>query len=252
VIHGSEDTDYARTQLVTRALPVAFCLTVHGRILCRAEFFDGQPGCALPFASMSSRADEPAAVTSFGEHAEESLQFIRRTMERSSTFTAVPGLGGAGMGAIGLTAAILAANQGSAERWLVVWLVAAAVALGIGITAMRRKAARLGASLAGALGRRFAMSLAAPLVAGAALTWGVWMDGDWALMPAVWLLLYGAGVLAGGAFSVAAVRLLGLAFMALGVAALVTPVTWGNVWLGMGFGGLHLVFGLYIARRHGG
>jgi len=191
-------------------------------------------------------------VASFGEHAEESLQFIRRTMERSSTFTAVPGLGGAGMGVIGLVAAVVAAGQGSAGRWLLVWLVAAALALCVGGTAMLRKAARIGAPLAGAVGRRFAMSLAAPLVAGAALTWGVWMHDDAALMPAVWLLLYGTGLLAGGAFSVAAVRLLGAAFMALGVAALATPPAWGNVWLGLGFGGLQLGFGLYIARRHGG
>src|SRR4029450_7412592 len=203
-------------------------------------------------ANMSRREGESVAVTSFGEHAEESLHFIRRTMERSSTFTAVPGLGGAGVGAIGLAAAVLAPTQNSAERWLIVWLLAAAFALSIGVTAMLRKAARVGAPLAGAVGRRFAMSLAAPLVAGAALTWGVWMHDDWALMPAVWLLLYGTGVLAGGAFSVAAVRLLGVAFMALGVAALVTPPAWGNVWLGMGFGGLQIAFGLYIARRHGG
>jgi hypothetical protein len=201
---------------------------------------------------MWRRAGEPAAVTSFGEHAEESIQFIRQTMERSSTFTAVPGLGGAGMGAIGLAAAVLAGNQISAERWLIVWLLAAAVALGIGVTAVLRKAARIGAPLAGAVGRRFAMSLAAPLVSGAALTWGVWMHNDWALMPAVWLLLYGTGLLAGGIFSIAAVRLLGVAFMALGVAALASPPAWGNVWLGMGFGGLQLAFGAYIARRHGG
>jgi len=201
---------------------------------------------------MSRQAGEPAAVTSFGQHAEESLQFIRRTMERSSTFTAVPGLGGAGMGAIGLAAAVVAANQSSAERWLIVWLLAAPVAMGIGVTAMLRKAARLGAPVAGVVGRRFAMSLAAPLVAGAGLTWGVSMRDDWSLMPAVWLLLYGTGVLTGGAFSVAAVRLLGVLLMALGVAALATPPAWGNVWLGTGFGGLQIGFGLYIARRHGG
>jgi hypothetical protein len=201
---------------------------------------------------MSRRAGEPAAVTSFSQHADESLQFIRRTMERSSTFTAVPGLGGAGMGTVGLAGAVLAAAQSSAERWLVVWLLAAAVALSIGVTTMWRKAARLGAPLAGAVGRRFAISLAAPLVAGAVLTWGAWMHDAWALMPSIWLLLYGTGVLAGGIFSVAAVRLLGVAFMALGVAAQATPQTWGNAWLGMGFGGLQLAFGLYIARRHGG
>ena len=201
---------------------------------------------------MSSRASERTEISSLGQHAEENLQFIRRTMERSSTFTAVPGLGGASMGVIGLAAAVLAVNQRSAERWLVVWLLAAALALGIGVTTMWRKAARSGAPLAGAVGRRFAMSLAAPLIAGAALTGGVWINGDRALIPAVWLLLYGTGVLAGGIFSVAAVRLLGVAFMALGIAALVTPPAWGNAWLGMGFGGLQLVFELYIARRHGG
>ncbi len=203
-------------------------------------------------AAVPHRDGDQVAVRSFGQHAEESLQFIRQTMERSSTFTAVPGLGGAGMGAIGLAAAVLAASQRSAERALMVWLVAAALALSVGVTAMLRKASRLGAPLAGAVGRRFAMSLAAPLAAGAALTWGVWTHDGWALLPAVWLLLYGTGVLAGGVFSVAPVRLLGVAFMALGVAALATPPAWGNVWLGIGFGGLQLAFGLYIARRHGG
>jgi hypothetical protein len=191
-------------------------------------------------------------VTSFGEHAEESLHFIRQTMERSSTFTAVPGVGGAGMGLVGLAAAVLAATERSTERGLVVWLVAAAVALAIGVTSVWRKATRLGAPLAGAVGRRFAISFAAPLVAGAALTCGAWTHDDWALVPSVWLLLYGTGVLAGGVFSVAAVRWLGLMFMALGVAALLTPAAWGNIWLGIGFGGLQIGFGLYIARRHGG
>jgi hypothetical protein len=201
---------------------------------------------------MSRRTDDPAAVTSFGEHAEDSLRFIRRAMERSSTFTAVPGLGGVGMGIVGLIGAGVAAAQSSPGRWLLAWLLSAAVALGIGVTAMWRKAARSGAPLTGRVGRRFATSLAAPLAAGAALTWGAWRHGDWTLMPPVWLLLYGTGVLAGGIFSVAAVRLLGLAFMVLGVAALVTPPAWGTVWLGAGFGALQVAFGWHIARRHGG
>jgi hypothetical protein len=191
-------------------------------------------------------------VTSVGDRAEESLLFIRRTMERSATFTAVPGLGGALMGAIGLAAAIVAARQHSAERWLIVWLLAAGAGALTGAVSMWRKAARVGAPLTGAVGRRFATSLAAPLVAGAALTWGAWMDGDRALLPGLWLLLYGTGVLAGSVFSVAVVRLIGLAFMAFGLAALVTPASWGDVWLGAGFGGLQLGFGIYIARKHGG
>lgn len=51
---------------------------------------------------------------------------------------------------------------------------------------------------------------------------------------------------------VAVVQLLGVAFMALGVTALITPPASGHVWLGIGFGGLQIAFGLYIARTHGG
>jgi hypothetical protein len=199
---------------------------------------------------MSGQARERAEMTCFGQHAEENLQFIRRTMERSSTFTAVPGLGGAGMGAIGLAAAILAANQRSAERWLVVWLFAAAVALGIGATAMWRKAS--GAPLVGAVGRRFALGMAAPLVAGAAITYALWRAGDYAVMAPTWLLLYGAGLIVGGMFSAPVVRAMGVCFMAAGFAAVVTPQNWGSSWLAIGFGGLQIGFGIHIARHHGG
>jgi hypothetical protein len=184
--------------------------------------------------------------------AAEDLRFIRQTMERSTTFTAVPGFGGVAMGVIGAAAAIAAALQPTAERWLAAWLLAAAVALLVGLFAMRRKALRAGLPLTGALARRFALSLSAPLAAGAALTFGLAQSGNWALMPSVWLLLYGAGVITGGMVSVPVVPVVGVCFMAFGVLAMLTPPEWGNVWLGLGFGLLHLAFGLYIARKHGG
>jgi hypothetical protein len=201
---------------------------------------------------MAIPAGKRAAVTSVAEHAEEHLEFIRRTMERSSTFTAVSGLGGAAMGTVGLAAAALASSQESPERWLGIWLLAAAVALCIGVTTIWRKAAHSGAPLTGAVGRRFALGMAAPLVAGAAVTGALWRAGDYAVMPPAWLLLYGAGVVTGGIFSAPVVRATGACFMAVGIAAVVTPHDWGNGWLALGFGGLHLGFGIHIARHHGG
>src|SRR5690606_15777875 len=103
----------------------------------------------------SSDSGQPGDTTSVAQHAEAHLQFIRRAMERSSTFTAVPGLGGAGMGIIGLAAAVLAATQRSDAGWLLVWILAAPAAAGLAVVAMWRKAARSGAPLTGAVGRRF-------------------------------------------------------------------------------------------------
>src|SRR6188768_2240240 len=123
------------------------------------------------------RTPQPADVPSFADKAAENLHFIRHAMERSATFTSVPGLGGALMGGIGLVAALVAAWQPSAERWLAVWLAAAVIALLTGVQMMLRKATRVGVQLTGAPGRRFALSLSAPLIAGAALTIGLWMHG---------------------------------------------------------------------------
>ena len=40
--------------------------------------------------------------------------------------------------------------------------------------------------------------------------------------------------------------------MVLGTAAFVVPATLGNTFMAAGFGGLHIGFGLIIARRYGG
>ena len=173
-------------------------------------------------------------------------------MERSSTFTAVSGYGGVAMGAVGVVAAVAGAMQPTVERWLASWLTAAAIAFAIEVVAIRRKAMQAGVPLSGALARRFALGLSAPLAAGAALTAGLSSAGNWSLMPSVWLLLYGAGVVTGGIVSVPTVPVMGLCFMALGVVAMATPPEWGNIWLGVGFGFVHICFGFYIARKHGG
>jgi hypothetical protein len=191
-------------------------------------------------------------VPSLDHRAAADLRFIRRTMEQSTTFTAVPGLGGAAMGVLGLAAAVVGARQPTPERWLGVWLTIAAIAVIVGGATLARKAAGAGVALTGVNARRFAVGLAAPLVAGAGITYTLWTTMNYHAMPVVWLFLYGAGGLTGGAFSVPAVRAMGACFMALGFAAALTPPAWGNAWLGLGFGGLQIVFGLYIARHHGG
>ncbi len=71
-------------------------------------------------------------------------------------------------------------------------------------------------------------------------------------MPGVWLLMYGAGVAAGGALSVPVVPVMGVSFMLLGALALVAPAARQDWFMLAGFGVLHIVYGIRIARRYGG
>jgi hypothetical protein len=100
--------------------------------------------------------------------------------------------------------------------------------------------------------RRFALAYIPALAAGVVLTAVFVENGQTARLPGCWLLLYGTAVAAGGALSVRVVPVMGLAFMLLGTAAFAAPAAWGNAFMAAGFGGLHMVFGLIIARRYGG
>jgi len=193
-----------------------------------------------------------AAMHAIRGHAEENIRFIRDTMERASSFTAVPGLGGMAMGAVALAASTVASRQTTPARWLAVWLVAAVVAIAIGAVAMGRKARRTRSDLLSGPARRFLLTLTAPLGAGAVLTLVLARSGQTAILPGVWLLLYGTAVVSAGATSVRPVLAMGACFMLLGAAALASPSTWGDAYLAAGFGGVQIAFGARIAARHGG
>ena len=182
----------------------------------------------------------------------DDLRFIRDTMERSSAFTAVSGWGAVLLGCSALAAAALAARQLTPFGWLRIWLAEGLLAVAIGLLACTWKANRRGLPLFSGPARKVALGLAPPLVAGAFLTFLLFRAGLVSALPATWLLLYGAGIITGGAFSVPIVPVMGVSFMLLGGLAVLGPSAWGNWFLASGFGGLHIIFGFLIARRHGG
>jgi hypothetical protein len=195
---------------------------------------------------------EPTGAPALHARAMDNLSFIRSTMERATAFTAVPGWGGVAMGVTALGATLLAYRSPSVNQWLVVWLSASALALAIGGWAMVLKARRAGTTVFSYSGRRFVLSYVPPLLVGALLTLVLVRAGLYTALPGTWLLLYGTGVVTGGAFSVRVVPIMGLCFMALGTIALLAPAGWSEWLLAAGFGGLHIIFGLIIARRYGG
>ena len=197
-------------------------------------------------------ADPPPDSPALSARAMANLEFIRDTMATAAPFTAVPGWGMAATGLTALVAAALAFQETTTRGWLSVWLVEAVVGLVIGASTMALKARAVAASLLRGSGRKFALSLLPSLAVGALLTAVLFHAGLTRLLPGMWLLLYGTGVLAAGAFSVGVVPVMGLGFLVLGTTAVLGPAAWGNALLAAGFGGLHIVCGIVIARRYGG
>lgn len=203
--------------------------------------------------SRDATRESPAAsetLPSLAGRAAEDLRLIRRSMDRSSLFTAVPGRGGMLMGGIGLAGAALASRQAGTEAWLRTWLGTAALAFVVGAWACVRSAWAAGQPLLGPTGRRFGLALLPALVLGAALTWALATRGLASALPGTWLLAYGAGTMACGLLSLRLVATMGACFMGLGLLALALPPSAGDLCLAAGFGALHLVFGALIARRH--
>lgn len=182
----------------------------------------------------------------------DNLRFIRETMERAGTFTAVSGWGQVVMGLTAIAAAILGSRAPDPSTWLAVWLAEAGIAGGISVASMTIKSHAANMPLFSGPMRKLVLSFSPPIAAGCVLTLALHGTAGFATVPAIWMLLYGAGVISAGTYSVPIVPVMGAAFMAVGGIALIAPVSWMTALLIASFGGLHILFGILIARRHGG
>ena len=197
---------------------------------------------------LPSAPDAPA----LRDRAIDNLRFIRETMERAGSFTAVSGWGVVATGVLALAAAFVAQAQQSTGAWLLVWTTTLVASTAVSGWATVRKARRARMPLLSGPGRKFLLGFSPPMIVGALLSVVLLRLDIVTVLPGLWLLLYGTAVLAAGAFSVRVVPLMGVSFMLLGALALFLPAAWGNMLMAVGFGGLHLAFGVAIARSHGG
>ena len=195
------------------------------------------------------KEEEPVNI---GDRAIDNVRYIREMMERSASFTAVPGYGGVLMGVTAVAAAYISNRQVYMVDALAVWLVEACLAFAIGLLAMWQKSKISGGSLLSTPARKFALGFAPPLVVGVIVVLGLWKNGHYYVMAPVCITAYGAAVVCGGAYSARPVPVMGWCFIALGAVAFALPTSYGNLMMGASFGLLHIVFGAVIARRYGG
>ena len=205
---------------------------------------------AWPFSDRFRRTPEPVPIHS---QAFANLRYIRQTMENAGQFTADSRPGRNVDGGDGARRGV---DRACARR---AGSVADSLEHGSATGRIHRRMVCLAKGraierplLAGP-GRKFMLALLPPIFVGALITAALWRAGLLpGLAPGLWLLLYGCGIVAGGAFSVRVVPVMGFCFLALGTLALFTPTGWGDAWLAAGFGVVQIVFGLVIARDFGG
>ena len=186
------------------------------------------------------------------DRALDNLRFIRETMERAGTFTAISGWGIVAVGVLAMVAAAVGHIRPTVEWRVGTWVVTAVACIALSMWATARKARRSDVSMVSGPAQKLALAFSPAMLVGALLTVALLRTGANDLLPAVWLLLYGTAVVAGGAFSVRIIPVMGVCFMILGALALFAPPAVGDWLMVGGFGVVHVVFGIQIARRHGG
>jgi hypothetical protein len=205
-----------------------------------------------PMNSIHLVVPEQADPPALHDRAMDNLKYIRETMERATAFTGISGWGQVAIGVTALATSAVAGQQKTFKAWLAVWMAEAVIALLITGWSMDRKARAANLPLLSGPGRKVAFSLSPPIFAGAIVTVVLYRAGLNHAIPGLWLLLYGTGVVTGGMFSVSVVPIMGLCFMALGAASFFVPVGFADWFMAAGFGVLHIIFGVLIARRYGG
>jgi hypothetical protein len=190
---------------------------------------------------------QSANAVRIDSHAAATLRYIRASMD-AATSVAVPGSAGIAMGSVGLLAMALSSTRGLHEHWLGVWLAAAVVGGGIGFALMTRPASLRGLALSGTPLRKFALCLFPTLFGGAVMTALQGAYGNLHAIPGTWLLLYGCALISASVAATRTIAVMGGAFVALGLLALLLPDSLQIFMLGVGFGGLHVLFGLLIGR----
>ena len=198
-------------------------------------------------------------VTSAGE-AEEHLRVIRQAMERSTKHSTLSGLSGVLAGCYALVASIVAptglATLADKLLFVAIWGATLVLALVTDILLTKRRAARVGKTAFSALGVHLARAVAPGLLAGTGITLfhllhpealGTYLYG-------MWILCYAVALLAIGMFSRREVSVMGWAFLAAGVVALLLPAEFiigPRALMALTFGGFHIVYGAWMGLKYG-
>lgn len=112
-----------------------------------------------------------------------------------------------------------------------------------------RRARATGTQVWGPTSRALLGAMLAPLAAGGVLVLAHWYHGDYGYSASLTLIFYGVALLAAERFTVPELRALGYCEIVLGLLVAYFPGYGIDAWA-LGFGVLHIVYGLAMWRRY--
>lgn len=191
------------------------------------------------------------------DEALRALAEIRTVVDRStrySTFSALSGfIAGvsalAGSGLCGLFAFVGTNPKEGELTFVAVWAGVFLVAAIAQVLLTTMKARARGEAVWTPIARTAFAALLGPGVAGVAGSMVFIQTARWDLLPGLWLLLYGCGLWAVSFFAPLFLRVLGSCFMIFGLCAWLRPEQ-APLWMGLGFGCLHLIFSSVVMARY--
>jgi len=191
------------------------------------------------------------------DQALRALADIRAVIDRTtrySTFSALSGFiaGSAaliGSGGCGAYRRFVGTQPGAGLNFVMVWSAVLAIAALAQIVLTTLKARQRGEAVWTPIARTAFASMLGPGLAGLAGSAIFVQTGRFDMLAGLWLLFYGCGLWAVSFFAPLFLRVLGVGYMILGLYAWLKPEM-AALWLGLGFGVLHFVFGAVVLARY--
>ncbi|WP_149915089.1 hypothetical protein [Sphingobacterium cavernae] len=191
---------------------------------------------------------------------------IRSLMEKSSKFMSISGLSGVLIGSYALVGAFVAyvlvygfdsgfgyrdhyVNNGNIPTLVVIALSVLVVSIGTGYYMARQKAKKSGQSVWNPTSKALFKAMAVPLLTGGLLSLIFIYKGDYGMIASTMLIFYGLALSAASSFTFKELRWLGILDIILGLLALCLP-GYGIYFWAVGFGILHIIYGLIVHQRY--
>lgn len=197
----------------------------------------------------------------------ETLQEIRSIMERSARFLSLSGWSGIWAGAVALAGSAVAwkwmngvsyfagrYDQALTDelfsRYLLLAVSIFALAFAGGFYFTYRKNRKSGLPIWNSASRKMVVNLAIPLAAGAVTVLAFAFRGDWIYVSPACLIFYGLALINGSKYTLSDIKYLGLTEILLGCAGLFMNPGYGLYLWALGFGLLHIVYGIIMWRKY--